>query len=179
MPRARRQYGWTLWETIIGVSIIALAMLAFTNVFSSTETLVRDGRAKHRAEETLRRNLEALANVLRDADKDTLGNFDANGRSANPSFSKVTSVDDVGPVYGPLEEIHWSATSGAVPGVASPGKVVRVVNGVESVLADRVPAGTFLVHWEQGTLVVEVSTYHVVNDHTELVRGRTAVAVRN
>ena len=174
-----RQAGWTLWETMISINIVAIGLLAFGSVFSSTEALVRDGRAKHRAEETLRRNLEAVVNVLRDADADTLEGFDAYGRSANPTFARVTGADRVGRLYGPLEELRWSASAVSVPGVAAPGRVVHVSNGVERLLADRVPAGAFSVHWDEGTLVVELATYHVVNNHLELVRGRTGVAVRN
>lgn len=179
MRTSHSQSGWTLWETIVGLSIIALALVVFGGVFTSTETLVRDGRAKHRAEETLRRNLEALANVLRDADRATLDGFDATGKSLNPVFAKVVGVDEVGVVHGPDEELRWSASPGTVPGVAAPGKVVHVRNGIERVVAERVPAGAFSVTWQAGTLVLEVSAYHVVNNHTELVRGRTAIAVRN
>ncbi len=179
MQARERQAGWTLWETIVGVNIVAMALVVFGGVFSSTETLVRDGRAKHRAEEELRRNLEALANVLRGADVETLDGFDATGRSANPTFAKVTGADEIGRTYGPSEELRWSASAGAIPGVNAPGKVVLVRNGVEQVIADRVPGGAFSVRWEEGTLIVEVSTYHVINNHTELVRGRTAIAVRN
>lgn len=174
-----RHAGWTLWETTVGLSLMALALVVFGGVFTSTETLVRDGRAKHRAEEMLRRNLEALANVLRDADAETLSGFDGTGKSLSPVFAKVTGVDEVGVVYGPNEQLRWSASPGSVPGVSSPGKVVLATNGTERVIADRVPAGAFFVQWNEGTLIVEVSTYHVVDNHTEIVRGRTAIAVRN
>ena len=174
-----RQAGWTLWETMVSINIVAIAILAFGSVFSSTETLVRDGRTKHRAEETLRRNLEAVVNVLRDAEADTLDGFDAYGRSANPTFSRVTGADRIGRLYGPLEELRWSASAVDVPGVAAPGRLMHVSNGVERLIADRVPAGAFSVYWDDGTLVVELSTYHVINNHLELVRGRTGIAVRN
>jgi hypothetical protein len=176
---ANRQGGWTLWETIVGMSLIAMALLAFGNVFSSTETLVRDGRAQHRADESLRRNLEAIANVLRDVEKETLAGFDAYGRSSNPSFARVVGADRVGLLYGPSEELRWTASTGSVPGVETPGRVVHVVDGVERLVADRVPGGTFSVFWEEDTLVVEVTTYYVVDNHVEFVRGRTGLAIRN
>lgn len=173
------QAGWTLWETIVGMSLIAMSLLAFGNVFSSTETLVRDGRARHRAEESLRRNLEAIANVLRDVEAETFSGFDAYGRSGNPSFARVTGADRTGLLYGPLEELRWSASAGTVPGVDAPGRIVHVAGGIERLIADRVPAGAFSVFWDEGALVVELATYYVVDNHLELVRGRTGVAVRN
>lgn len=179
MSQPHGQAGWTLWETIVGASLLALAMVAFGSVFSSTEDLVRDGRAKHRAEENLRRNLEAIANVLRDVDADSIDGFDEGGRSTNPSFARITGADRLGRIYGPLEELRWSAAGTAVPGVESPGRIVHVRDGNARLLADRVPEGSFSVFWERGTLVVEVSTYYVVDNHLELVQGRTGVAVRN
>ena len=171
--------GWTLWETMVGTSILALATLAFTNVFISTEDLVRDGRTKHRAEENLRRNLEAIANVLRDIEADSIDGFDEAGRSTNPSFARVTGADRLGRTYGPAEELRWSPSTGHVPGVESPGRIVHVQDGLERLIADRVPEGSFSVFWDSGALVVEIATYYVVDNHLELVQGRTGVAVRN
>ena len=179
MKTRRTEAGWTLWETIVGMSLLALAILAFTNVFGSTEDLVRDGRAKHRAEENLRRNLEAIANVLRDIEAESIDGFDEEGRSTNPSFARVTGADRLGRIYGPSEELRWSASTGSVPGVDAPGRIVHVRGGAERLLADRVPEGSFSVFWDKGALVVELATYYVVDNHLELVRGRTGVAVRN
>ena len=179
MSNRSTQAGWTLWETIVGMSILTLAALTFGKVFTSTENLVTDGRAKHRAEETLRRNLEAIANVLRDVEGDSIEGFDDAGRTENPSFARVTGADRVGLIYGPEEELRWSAAGGAVPGVNAPGRVVHVRGGTERLVADRVPEGEFALFWDNDTLVVELTTYYVVDNHLELVQGRTGVAVRN
>ena len=56
---------------------------------------------------------------------------------------------------------------------------MHVRGGTERLVADRVPGGSFTVFWDEGTLVVELSTYYVVDNHLELVQGRTGVAVRN
>lgn len=173
------QSGWTIWETTIAMSLVALAMLAFGSVFSSSETLVRDTRAKHRAEESLRRSLEALANVVRDADQGTLDGFDAQGVSANPYFARVTGVDAIGKTYGPLEELRWSAAVQPVEGVASPGRILHVRNGLTTLVADNVPSDGFSVRREGKSLVVAVKTYYVVDGHLELAEGTTAVALRN
>lgn len=177
--RTRSQAGWTLWETIVALNLTAIALTVFGGVFSSSESLVRETRARHRAEETLRRNLEALANVLRAADISTLDGFDENGTSTNLFFARVTGVDEIGPTYGAGEELRWQASPTPVSGVPEPGRVVHVKDGVETLVADRVPKGAFTAWLEGNALVVEVKTYYAVDNHVAEVTGSTAVALRN
>jgi Tfp pilus assembly protein PilX len=177
--RPHPQRGWTLWETLIGISIIALLALTFSRVFNSSERLATETRTRHRAEESLRRNLEALANVLRDADVGTLDGFDSDGESTNPSFARITNVDATGPVYSPVEELRWTSSSASVPGVVAPGRVVHVRNGTERLVANNVPSGGFSVVRQAGALVLRVQTYYAVNGHLEWAQGTTAVALRN
>jgi hypothetical protein len=177
--RLRPQHGWTIWETIVGISLLALALLAFTDVFNVSDRLATETRSRHRAEESLRRNLEAVANALRDVDAKTLDGFDGYGVSGNPVFARVTNVDEVGPVYGGLEELRWTSSPHPVPGVMAPGDVVHVRSGVARLIADRVPQGGFSVTQEGGTLVVRVHTYYSVDGHLEWAHGSTAIALRN
>lgn len=177
--RTRHQGGWTLWETVVAINLVAIALTVFGGIFASSDSLVRETRARHRAEENLRRNLESLANVLRAADKTTLDGFDAQGMSTNLFFARVTGVDEIGPTYGPGEELRWVASMSPVPGVPSPGRVVHVSDGVERIVADRVPQGSFSAWLEGGALVVQVRTYYAVDNQIAEVKGSTAVALRN
>lgn len=176
---ARTQAGWTLWETMVAVSLLALVLLVFTELFVTSESLVRDTRAKHRAEETLRRNLEALSNVVRDVALSSVDGFDDDGVATNPTFSRVTGADTTGQIYSALEELQWRPSGVPVRGVTSPGQVLHVRGGVAVLVADRVPDGGFSVWVDGKTLVLEVRTYYVVRDHLEVVAGSTAVALRN
>ncbi|MDJ0522306.1 MAG: type II secretion system protein [Planctomycetota bacterium] len=177
--RSPRQGGWTIWETLVAVNVLGMAALLIGGLFASMEDARHRAQARQVARGDLQRNLEALATVLRRADLRTLDGFDSAGRSARPLFARATIERDGTRTVGPREELRWSAVSADVPGVASPGRIVHVREGAEQILAENVPGGQFTVRWDGGMLVVELATYHVVGDHAQVVRGSTAVLVRN
>ena len=174
-----QQGGWTLLETLVSAVILSIALLTFLDVFSSSTRLTRDTRAKHRAEETLRRNLESVANLVREADAGTVDGFDAAGVSTNPTFARVEGADENGRIYSATEQLKWKASSSEVPGVSAPGRVVHVRDGSETLIADRVPSGGFSVWFDGDALVVKVRTYYAVDGHLEMATGTTSVALRN
>ena len=139
-----------------------------------------DSRVRHRAEERLRRNVEAVANVLRGADIDTVSGFDATGRAIDTVyFARLHTVDRDGPIYVGAESIEWRADATPVDGVANPGRLVHVLDGVESVLATRVPEGGFETRFDDGALVIRLQTYYSSEGRAEVAQGETAVSLRN
>jgi hypothetical protein len=117
---------------------------------------------------------------LRGADIETLGGFDANGRAVEPTFQRVTGADMLGRTYDATESIRWLQTSGSVDGIQHPGRVVHEKDGVETLLAARVPKDTFSVVLDGSTLVIHLTTYSSASARrTATVSGQTAVALRN
>jgi hypothetical protein len=176
---ANARAGFSLVELLLGSTLMIMFLLAFGRVFASSESLAQDSRMTLRANEDLRRNLEAVANVLRDADFDTLEGFDLSGEATTPSFARVTGADAYGKTYGSVESIAWRPAAAPVRGVARPGYLVHVVDGEETVIADRVPAYGFKLVMEDGTLVIRISTYYAVDGAHTQVHGATGVALRN
>ncbi len=183
-PLPRGAAGWTMWESLVTLNVVALGVLLVTGLFTSMETARHRAHARQIARKTLQTNLEALARVLRPADLRTLDGFDRAGRSERPLFSRGLVTDsiealDSEALDGTSEELRWVAAEEQVPGVAAPGRVVHIRDGVERTVAEGVPGGTFSVHWDEGMLVVELATYHTFEDETQVVRGSTSVLVRN
>jgi hypothetical protein len=180
--KARRasQHGYTFVEIAVVAAIMAIGFAAFGQVFGSSDGLVDGSRSHLRAHEDLRRNLEAVANALRGADIDTLGGFDPDGRATVPTFQRVTGADALGRTYDPVEELRWEGVDRKVNGIESPGRVVRIQDGVETLVADRVPKDGFAVTLEGNTLVVQLSTYASTADRRIVtVTGSTAISLRN
>jgi hypothetical protein len=180
MSRRRAQRGFTLLEVTIAAAFAALTFAVFGQVFSTTDGLSRESRGNLRAHEELRRNLEAVANVLRGVDIDTLGGFDESGIASEPEFQRVTGADALGATLGGAEALRWEARPGAADGVKSPGRVVHDRGGVATVLADRVPEGGLQVQLDGTRLVVRLTTYYETAQRTTVtVSGETAVSLRN
>jgi len=171
--------GFTLLEVVLAATLMAAFLLGFGRVFASSEDLAKDSRLCLRAQEDLRRNLEAVANVLRDVEFETLDGFDLAGVATAPSFARVTGADAFGRTYDSREAIAWRPVPGPVPGVAQPGRLVHVRGGRETLLANRVPAQGFRVEMREGTLVIRISTYYAADNASTVVHGATGVAVRN
>ena len=172
--RRRRQEGWTFWETILALNIAGLAAIAFFGIFSRMQDARFDAYANRGAREDLERDLEVLAGVLRDVDVTTLDGFDRQGLSSSFSFRRI----DAAGYPGPREFLRWAPSPQGAPGIRVPGHIVHVTDGLESVVADRVPAGAFLVSLDSGMLVVQLSTYSVYEDRTQLARGSTSILLR-
>jgi hypothetical protein len=83
-------------------------------------------------------------------------------------------------VYGGPEEVRWIPSATSVPGLAAPGSLVLVRDAMpETLVAERVPQGGFRAWWEDDALVLEAQTWYAVDNHLEVVKGSTAVAMRN
>lgn len=176
-PRAA---GFTLYEVVIVLGLTAVLLSSITPLFTSNSNLAEDTRAHQRAEAAHRRNLVALAHILRAVDLQTLDGFDANGISTNPHFSRVTGADLDDLLYTGNEELLWIESPIAVDGVTRPGAVYLVQGGNRTLVADRVPSGGFRLRQEGQNLVIELTTYwatsagRLVTEH-----GETVVSVRN
>ena len=178
-PTRRTQAGFTFFEIALVMVILGSAFAVFANVFTSSEGLAEESRAMLRAHEDLRRNLEAVANVVRGVDIATLGGLDGDGASTAPTFQRVTGADMIGRTYDAVETIYWVA-SPAVDGIAFPGRVVHEKSGTVTLLADRVPKDGFRVTLDGTTLVIHLTTYASTSARrTATVSGKTAVSFRN
>jgi prepilin-type N-terminal cleavage/methylation domain-containing protein len=179
-PPRRTQAGFTFFEVAVVMAILGAALAVFGNVFSTSEALAEESRATLRAHEDLRRNLEAVANVVRGADIDTLGGIDAQGTSTQPTFQRVTGADMIGRTYDAVETISWVPHTQGIDGITNPGRVVHVKSGVTTLLADRVPKDGFWVTLDGTTLVIHLTTYSSTSARrTATVSGKTAVSFRN
>lgn len=162
------------------ITLMALIMASLGPLFTSNTNLVEDSRAHQRAQAVHRRNLEALAKVLRGADIRTLSGFDTQGVATAPSFSRVTGADLVDLTYTGSEQLRWIEAPVAVDGVSRPGSVYLERSGQRFLVADRVPAGGFQVRQEGQSLVVELSTYYTTSaGRSVTTTGETVISVRN
>lgn len=177
---SRNTRGYTIVELLLVVGVIPILLAAVGNVFVSSEGLVQKSRANLRAHEELRRNLEAIANVVRDADIDTVGGFDDTGWACQPTFAKVVGADLTDRIYEGPQQLRWVPTAQDVDDVASPGAVVHVNDGTTRIVATRVPEGGFKVRLEGGRLKIRMSTYYATSARQlAQVTGETSVALRN
>jgi type II secretory pathway pseudopilin PulG len=172
-----RQRGFTILEIAITVSLVSLSLATIGGVFKRSSELANDSRAQLRVHEEHRRNLEAIANVLRAADLDTLTGF-TGGVATNPHFECVTGAGQTLTTSG-VEELKWEVTTPS-DGVTNAGKVVRIVGGVKTTVADRVPQNGFQVRQEGGNLVIRLTTFYMTSQgRTVFLTGETAVFLRN
>lgn len=179
MRHTSRQRGITIVEFILVVAIFALFTMVLTDVFMSSSNLVTSARTEHRAQERLRRNMEAVSNVLRGAAMDTLAGFDPSGNAETLQFARIDTVDGQGPIYFGNESIAWEATAGSVDGVPTPGRLVHRIDGTARVVATRVPQTGFTARLEDGALVIRMRTYYSSQGRAVFATGETAVALRN
>lgn len=159
LRRRQSQRGFTMFEIIVVTSLIALALASLGPIFTSNTNLVEDSRAKQRAEAAHRRNMAAVARVLRGVDIQTLSGFDAQGTTTQPQFSRVTGADLDDLTYTGAEQLRWIEAPIAVDGVTRPGAVYLEHAGQRTLVADRVPAGGFRIRQEGQSLVIELRTY--------------------
>lgn len=176
----KRQRGYTLLEVMLVVAIAPILVSAIMKAVMSSRELAEVSRAELHAHEELRRNLEAIADIVRDADIETLGGFDGNGVAVHPTFQCVIGADAEGRLYDGLSELFWSEVDVDVDGVSRPGEVIYRKGGIDKVVAEQVPLGGFSVRLEGGTLVIRGQAYYATSERRiAQVSGETAVALRN
>lgn len=180
MRHHAHQAGFTLTEMMIGLILIPTLLASFTGVFTSSNDLARRSHTSLRAHEDLRANLEAVANVIRGADIDSLGGFDAQGVAVAPTFRRVTGADQLGRTWTGVERIVWRALDVDLDGVEHPGVIVHEHDGVSSIVARHVPAGGFRVVQEGNNLEIHLTTYwSTTSESVTFVTTKTAVSLRN
>ncbi|MDF1701145.1 MAG: type II secretion system protein [Planctomycetota bacterium] len=180
LPRRPSQRGFTMFEIIVVTSLIALALASIGPLFTSNTNLVEDSRALQRAEAAHRRNMAAVARVLRGVDIQTLSGFDSLGTTTQPQFSRVTGADLDDLTYAGHEQLRWIEAPIAVDGVKNPGAVYLEQAGQRTLVADRVPAGGFRVRQEGQSLVIELRTYWTTSAGRSVsTASESVISVRN
>ena len=172
--------GFTIFEVIIVISLLGLALSALTSLFSSNSDLAADTRAQLRAEAAHRQNMAALARVLRGVDIQSLTGFDPKGIATQPAFGRVTgaSLDEL--TYVGDERLAWMPATIGVDGVTKPGAVYLLRDGRRFLVADRVPAGGFHVRQEGQNLVIHLTTYYATSQPRLVLKtSESVVSVRN
>jgi type II secretory pathway pseudopilin PulG len=180
MNRRPTSGGYTLLEIVIVASLALTGLTVLASVVGGTKNLSEDTRTHTRAESEHRRNLQALADLLRSADAMTLDGFDTEAVARTPTFQRVVGIDANDRTYGGLERLEWRATTDRVWGVERPGEVVWISAGGTEVLARNVPEEGFSVRQEGGALAIRLTTYYSLGvQRTIRVTGETAVSLRN
>jgi prepilin-type N-terminal cleavage/methylation domain-containing protein len=176
---ARRSHGFTMVEMMVVVSLLGLSLATIGGVFKSSSNLAADSRATLRVHEEHRRNLEALATVLRSAELASLSNF-VDGKSTNPQFQRVVGLGKDGLMTGGAEELIWVQGPLPVDGVGVGGIVRHKTSTASTLVCDRVTKDGFSVRQDGDNLIVRLTTYYTTSEgRTALLTGETAVFVRN
>lgn len=180
MRAFRPESGFSLVETMVASGLVLGLAMVIGSVFAATAGVCRQSKVVLQANEDQRRNLDALANLLRAAASDTFSGFSANGTSAAPSFQCVTGADAAGRTLDATQVVTWRANGDNVPGLTNPGELVVTKGGVATVIARRVPGDGFLVTLLGSTLKIELTTYAYGSDRrVATVSGEVAIALRN
>ena len=171
--------GFTLLETTLAVTLLAIALLVLTTTYGSASKVANDAHFHVRASAENRRSLTAVANVLRGADLNTIVGFDSMGQAKALTFSRVEGATLSARTHAPSEVLTWESGSVSVAGVPI-GQVALLASGVKSTLAKHVPQNGFVVTRKDDTLVIQLTTsYPRAGPDPLEVRGRTAVTLRN
>ena len=162
------------------MSLLGLAVAGLGPVFASNDGLAKDTRAHQRAEAAHRKNMDALARVLRGVDIQSLAGFGTDGVAKIPEFGRVTGADLDDLTYSGDEKLAWMATPLDVDGVEKPGAVYLLRDGRRFLVADRVPADGFFVRQEGQNLVIHLTTYYATSAPRLVMKtSESAVSVRN
>lgn len=174
-----RSRGFTMVEMMVVVSLLGLSLATISGVFKSSSNLAADSRATLRVHEEHRRNLEALATVLRPAELASFTNF-VDGKSTNPQFMRVVGLGKDGLMTGGPEELVWVQGPLPVDGVGIAGFVRHKTATTSTIVCDRVPKDGFSVRLDGDNLIVRLTTYYTTSEgRTATLVGETAVFVRN
>ena len=146
---------------------------------SATSGLANRSHVGLSANQTNRRTLETLSDVIRPAASSTLSGFDAHGVATAPQFQPVTGAVAGMRQLGPVTRVEWRATA-PVQGIANAGELVVVRSGVAKRVPGIVPSGGFTVTLAGSALHIHVQTAAVTTSGaTTLVSGDTSVTLRN
>jgi len=179
MRGTRRLTGFTVVETTIAVAISAGLLLGVGITLRTTTRLAERSRMNLVANEENRIALERISNSLRGAVSTTLTGFDVSGVATSPQFRTATGANNGAPILSTVAQLQWQATA-PVKGVANPGEVVLVQDGVSIRVAKRVPAGGFSVTQVGGGLLIHLDTFAPISDGgTSNATGDTFVRLRN
>ncbi len=189
MRSNRSQAGFTFFEIAVATAIFAAFTAAFATAVGSSNELAASYRANQRAAEESRKDLEAVANALRDAAVSSLEGFEEGEegeegegelRATAPWYRVVVGSLEGAPVLSERRQLIWRATSAPVAGVASPGEVVCVDGADARVVCPRVPRDGFVVEQQGRTLLVTLSTFVTTSQSkTAVGKRQISVALRN
>jgi prepilin-type N-terminal cleavage/methylation domain-containing protein len=172
--------GFTFFEVIVALSVIAIGYTTLGSVFRTNTNMVEESRALQRAEGAHRKNMAALSRVLRGIDIQTLTGVNSEGVAASPGFSRVTGADLEDLTYTGSEQLLWLPAPVSVAGVPSPGAIYLLRDGERYLVADRVPKGAFYVRQEGLSLVIHLSTYWSTSARRLATRtSESVISVRN
>ena len=178
--RRHAQQGFTVLELAVAVGALSFVVVVVGSFLTSSHAVVSETTVGIRVTSELRRGLEAVTNVIREIDIDTLSGFDAERHSENPTFRRVVGADLDERLYGEVEELRWIPSPHAVGGVEQPGAVFLVTSAGQKLLADRVPRGGFQLRQDGTTIAVFLTTYWATGGgRAELTSGKTAIRMRN
>jgi hypothetical protein len=180
MRRARRrEAGLSLLEAVLVAALLALISAGIGGVVSATGGLANRSHVGLSANQTNRRTLETLSDVIRPAATSTLSGFDAHGVAVAPQFQAVTGTTGGARQLGPVTRVEWRAIA-PVHGVTNPGELVVVRGAQTNRVPGCVPAGGFNVTLAGAALHIHVETAAVTAaGDTTLVSGDTSVTLRN
>ncbi|MHC5010509.1 MAG: hypothetical protein ACYTG6_06085, partial [Planctomycetota bacterium] len=166
-------------ELAITALIIFAALGVATSLTTTTIELTKETHVQTRAHAEHRRNLLALSDILRTASVYSLDGFDVDGNATQPGFRRLLGVDLHDRLYTDPQHLEWRAASIQVNGVAQPGAVWLVDPEGDSLVADKVPSGGFVVRQEGNVLAIRLTTYYATDhDHATLITSETAVLLR-
>lgn len=180
--RLRVQSGFTLWEVVVAAAMLLLGISVYSSVMNSADLLAKDSNLHTHVAREHRRNLHAIANHLSNAVIDSLEGFGVDGTATECTFQRVVAQDADGPIFGGPETIAWAPTVEQPPVDGKPvGRVtLSQAGGGATLLADRVPQGTFFVRQEGRNLVVHLCTYYrTTEDRLVQLTSETSVMLRN
>ena len=179
--RGRCESGFTMIELSMTIALVATGVLGIGSLLHTTHDVVTDSDRETRARMIERRNVDSLSGILRGVPIDTLANFDLNGLSTNPQFSR--SVDIVNGLPQPTSpaQLLWQAELGPLPGVPNPGAVYLHENGSARVAARNVPLNGFAVEQDGKRLIIRLTTFFAgaKPEETVLRNSTTVVWPRN
>jgi prepilin-type N-terminal cleavage/methylation domain-containing protein len=193
--RRAPQAGFSLVEVMVVLAVAGIMFGALVQTLGASTRLYGTSRAALNSNDDVHRSLDRLCGLLRGAMMTTMAPVPAIVESdgvtgitvddwRNQWATELTFQlpSDSQSVYlpGPEQTLRWRATA-PVSGISSPGEVVHVMQGVTTVVAPRVPAGTFRIRrMGESSLEIQLSAYSSTAQRTTATATASAsVLVRN